>query len=99
MMYVIWTVGGLCLSTLKGSSATLVPKLARKLSPGGPRLVFCYRGLSIQQGSLNIVTVAWHLLVKPDSVRTQDISTGLLATALGGNTDMLEEADASDPSL
>ncbi|KAK7429815.1 hypothetical protein QQZ08_003660 [Neonectria magnoliae] len=88
------------LSTLEGSSAILVPKLATSNEPGWPKTgILAHMAYRSSKAALNMVMVAWHSLLKVDGVRTWSISPGFLATGLGGNPEMLKKAGAGDPSL
>ncbi|KAM5341844.1 hypothetical protein ACJ41O_014875 [Fusarium nematophilum] len=86
------------LSTLEGTSHSLIIKIAGDAQPGWPKPVIAAAAYRSSKAALNMVMLTWHHLLRVDGVRVWCVSPGFLATGLGGNPDMLKKAGAGDPS-
>ncbi|KAK7424466.1 hypothetical protein QQX98_000431 [Neonectria punicea] len=78
------------LSTLEGSSATLVPKLVTSIEPGWPKTgILAHVAYRSSKLALNMVMVAWHSLLKVDGAGAGDPSLGgdLIKRVIEGERD------------
>jgi NAD(P)-dependent dehydrogenase (short-subunit alcohol dehydrogenase family) len=87
-------------ATLAGSDNTALRVNQSPAVKGWPKTGFmglpAYR--SAKTG-LNMLMREWHRILKEDGVKVFAISPGLLATGLGGDTEMLKRLGAADPSV
>lgn len=90
------------LSTLAGSSTSLLPKIGLAITPGWPKeglqIIVAYRAA---KAALNMVMLAWHGVLKGDGVKVWCVSPGFLATGLLGadKADLLKKAGAGEPRV
>ncbi|KAL4809799.1 hypothetical protein BDV18DRAFT_150318 [Aspergillus unguis] len=56
-------------------------------------------GYRSAKAGLNMLMVEWAKALKNDGVKVWAVAPGLLATSLGGNTELLKKLGAGDPSI
>ncbi|KAF7592430.1 hypothetical protein BBP40_000278 [Aspergillus hancockii] len=85
------------LSSLEGSSDPENPK--NVFPPAGLPKVQPFVGYRSTKAGLNMVMVEWTKTLKNDGVKVWAVAPGLLATSLGGDTELLKKLGAQDPSI
>ncbi|KAL4735890.1 hypothetical protein BDV11DRAFT_173428 [Aspergillus similis] len=85
------------LSSLQAASDTTNPKNA--IPAAGPPKPLPFVGYRSAKTGLNMLMVEWTKALKKDGVKVWAVAPGLLATALGGNTEHLKKLGAQDPSI
>ncbi|KAE8156086.1 hypothetical protein BDV40DRAFT_92001 [Aspergillus tamarii] len=85
------------LSSLQGSSD---PKNPKNVFPqAGLPKPLPFVGYRSSKAGLNMVMVEWAKALKNDGVKVWSVAPGLLATGLGGDTELLKRLGAQDPSI
>jgi len=89
------------LAQLETMSKTYFAPPSQNPAPAGwpkPPLFFpnAYRS---SKTALNMMMLTWHWTLKSDGVKVWSISPGLLATGLGGDTELLKRLGAGHPSI
>ncbi|KAL4936285.1 hypothetical protein BDV06DRAFT_216801 [Aspergillus oleicola] len=85
------------LSSLQAASDPSNPK---NVFPGaGLPKPLPFVGYRSAKAGLNMLMVEWTKALKNDGVKVWAVAPGLLATSLGGNTELLRKLGAQDPSI
>ncbi|KAL4749584.1 hypothetical protein BDW72DRAFT_194721 [Aspergillus terricola var. indicus] len=85
------------LSSLQAASDTTDPKNVIPAAGLPKQLPFVgYRSAKV---GLNMLMVEWTKALKKDGVKVWAVAPGLLATSLGGSTELLRKLGAQDPSI
>ncbi|RSL83634.1 hypothetical protein CEP51_004364 [Fusarium floridanum] len=69
------------------------PPAAGWPKPGSPIPL----GYRMSKVAVNMLMLGWHWILKEDGVKVWAISPGMLATSLGGNTELLKKMGAGEP--
>ncbi|KAJ5786085.1 uncharacterized protein N7503_011297 [Penicillium pulvis] len=85
-------------STLEGTENQMVP-VNRVPAKGWPKTGINLPAYRSAKTGLNMLMREWHRWLKEDGVKVWAISPGLLATGLGGDTEVLRKMGALDPSI
>ncbi|KAE8141923.1 hypothetical protein BDV38DRAFT_268191 [Aspergillus pseudotamarii] len=85
------------LSSLQGSSDPKNPK--NVFPPAGLPKPLPFVGYRSSKAGLNMVMVEWAKALENDGVKVWSVAPGLLATGLGGNTELLKRLGAQDPRI
>ncbi|KAJ5142963.1 uncharacterized protein N7515_001750 [Penicillium bovifimosum] len=85
------------LSSLEGAADPSNPK--NVFAPAGLPKAFPFMSYRSAKAGLNMLMIEWSKLLKNDGVKVWSIAPGLLATSLGGNTELLKKLGAGDPKL
>ncbi|CAI7643508.1 unnamed protein product [Penicillium viridicatum] len=67
--------------------------------PAGLPKALPFGGYRSAKAGLNMLMVQWYNLLRNDGVKVWAIAPGLLATSLGGDTEMLKRRGAQDPKV
>lgn len=92
---VIFVTSGL--SSLEGASDPSNPGNA--VSPSGLPKTQPFASYRASKTGLNMVMLNWARSLKSDGVKVWSVAPGLLATSLGGDTEVLKRLGAKDPSI
>ncbi|KAJ5964491.1 uncharacterized protein N7479_004367 [Penicillium vulpinum] len=85
------------LSSLEAASDPENPK--NIIAPAGLPKALPFFGYRSAKAGLNMLMVEWSKLLRNDGVKVWAVAPGLLATSLGGNTELLKKLGAQDPKL
>ncbi|TVY42421.1 Short-chain dehydrogenase/reductase [Lachnellula subtilissima] len=85
------------LSSLHDASDASNPK--NIFSPAGLPKMQPFAGYRSSKAGLNMMMVEWAKALKNDGVKVWAVAPGLLATSLGGNTELLKRLGAQEPSV
>lgn len=67
--------------------------------PSGLPKVQAFAGYRACKTGLNMMMLNWARALKSDGVKVWSVAPGLLATSLGGDTEVLRKLGAKDPSI
>lgn len=85
------------LSSLQGASDRENPK--NIVPPAGLPKALPFVGYRSAKAGLNMLMVEWAKALRNDGVKVWAVAPGLLATSLGGNTELLKKLGAQDPKI
>lgn len=85
------------LSSLQGASDPENPK--NIFAPAGLPKVLPFVGYRSSKAGLNMLMVEWSKVLRNDGVKVWAVAPGLLATSLGGDTELLKKLGAQDPKV
>lgn len=85
------------LSSLEGASDPSNP--GNVVPPSGLPKVQAFAGYRACKTGLNMMMLNWARALKSDGVKVWSVAPGLLATSLGGDTEVLRKLGAKDPSI
>jgi NAD(P)-dependent dehydrogenase (short-subunit alcohol dehydrogenase family) len=85
------------LSSLEG--ATDLSNPGNAIPPPGLPKVQNFAGYRCAKTGLNMMMLNWARMLKADGVKVWSVSPGLLATGLGGDTEVLKKIGAGDPEI
>jgi NAD(P)-dependent dehydrogenase (short-subunit alcohol dehydrogenase family) len=85
------------LSSLDGASDPNNP--GNVVPPPGLPKIQAFAGYRASKTGLNMMMLNWARSLKSDGVKVWSVAPGLLATSLGGNTEVLRKLGAKDPSV
>jgi len=85
------------LSSLQDAADVSNPK--NVVPPAGLPKVHQFAGYRSAKAGLNMMMVQWTRSLKNDGVKVWAVAPGLLATSLGGNTEVLKKLGAQEPSI
>ncbi|TVY53624.1 Short-chain dehydrogenase/reductase tropE [Lachnellula cervina] len=85
------------LSSLQGASDPSNPRNIHP--PAGLPKTQLFAGYRSSKAGLNMMMVEWAKTLKNDGVKVWAVAPGLLATSLGGDTELLRKLGAQEPSV
>ncbi|CAG8908984.1 unnamed protein product [Penicillium egyptiacum] len=85
------------LSSLQGASDPENPK--NIFAPAGLPKALPFVGYRSAKAGLNMLMVEWSKVLRNDGVKVWAVAPGLLATSLGGDTELLKRLGAQDPKV
>ncbi|KAJ5543162.1 hypothetical protein N7535_005591 [Penicillium sp. DV-2018c] len=85
------------LSSLEGAADLSNPK--NIIAPAGLPKALPFMSYRSSKAGLNMMMLEWSKALRNDGVKVWSVAPGLLATSLGGDTELLKKLGAGDPKL